>query len=540
MSVLASPEPQSSKLPTFVSAMQFVRVYWWQSLLISAAVLVPCFWHEHLEAGDLPSHVYNAWLVHLIKSGQAPSLWLARRWNNVLFDFAISGLGYLFQWRTAERIAGGLSVLIFFWGSFALVSSIKRGLAWSLIPCLAIVTYGWTFEMGFMNCYISLGLSFFALAILMRGSRQEQCWVGLLVPIIWLAHPLGVAMLIALGSYTVLARNLTPKRHLYLFVPAILLLFAIHLLVQLRYSYTVSWKPGYVHDGFDQLLLFGPHYLLPARLLRAFVAACLLLELVLTFKTPRWWAAYLLPAELYVLTGFGVLMLPTEIDTVRLHQLGFVSIGYLTERLTTILVVLACCLVGAVRPQKWHLAGFSVIAIVFFGYLYRDTSTINETENQVKSSLEKIPAGQRVVAALEVFPSSNVGTDHIFDRACIEHCFSYANYEPNVAQFRVRAYADSPIVMTDEKTVVAGRLSNYLVQKKDLPLFEVNWCDRIGGSLCTRELAAGEYTPLGFKLDRSWLDQFGRKALLIDLLPGVFVFAIAFFAVNLEVRKRAV
>ena len=29
-------------------------------LLISPALLIPCFWHRHIQAGDLASHVYNA------------------------------------------------------------------------------------------------------------------------------------------------------------------------------------------------------------------------------------------------------------------------------------------------------------------------------------------------------------------------------------------------------------------------------------------------------------------------------------------------
>jgi len=39
---------------------------------ISALMVVPCWWHRRIEAGDLASHVYNAWLAQLIEKGQAP------------------------------------------------------------------------------------------------------------------------------------------------------------------------------------------------------------------------------------------------------------------------------------------------------------------------------------------------------------------------------------------------------------------------------------------------------------------------------------
>ena len=34
---------------------------------ISALLVVPCWWHRRIEAGDLASHVYNAWLAQLIE-----------------------------------------------------------------------------------------------------------------------------------------------------------------------------------------------------------------------------------------------------------------------------------------------------------------------------------------------------------------------------------------------------------------------------------------------------------------------------------------
>ena len=50
--------------------------------------------------------------------------------------------------------------------------------------------------------------------------------------------------------------------------------------------------------------------------------------------------------------------------------------------------VLALCVIGALRPQKWHVAGFAATAAVFFVYLYADTGTLNRMEAQAKNTSE--------------------------------------------------------------------------------------------------------------------------------------------------------
>src|SRR5207247_532854 len=75
-------------------------------LAISAMILVPCCWHRRIEAGDLPSHVYNAWLAQLIEKGQAPGLYIAKQWNNILFDVALLRAADLFGLAITWRARG--------------------------------------------------------------------------------------------------------------------------------------------------------------------------------------------------------------------------------------------------------------------------------------------------------------------------------------------------------------------------------------------------------------------------------------------------
>lgn len=79
-------------------------------LIVCALILVPCFWHKRLEAGDLPSHTYNAWLAHLIAQGQAPGLYIESRWNNILVDVTLEKLAVWVGFLAAERILAVVSV----------------------------------------------------------------------------------------------------------------------------------------------------------------------------------------------------------------------------------------------------------------------------------------------------------------------------------------------------------------------------------------------------------------------------------------------
>src|SRR6266436_1168902 len=190
------------------AAADFLGRCWPQALAISAGLLVPCFWHRRIEAGDLASHVYNAWLAQLIERGQAPGLYVARQWNNVLFDLLLLKLGNFVGLAAAQKILVPLCVLIFFWGAFALVAAVSRRPPWLLLPCLAMLAYGWTFNLGFFNYYLSLGLGFFAIAIIWRGRGRELILAAVLGVIVLVAHPQGFLWLIGCVGYIVLWRLL--------------------------------------------------------------------------------------------------------------------------------------------------------------------------------------------------------------------------------------------------------------------------------------------------------------------------------------------
>src|SRR5215472_3504507 len=138
-----SEDFSASHAPVLSNCFRLICDNWGKVLLISGLLLIPCFWHPRIEAGDLASHTYNAWLAQLIAQGRAPGLATVWVWQNVLFDLILSGIAKLVPLLVAEKIAVSIAVLVFFWGSFALATAASGRAPWFLTPCLAMFTYGW-------------------------------------------------------------------------------------------------------------------------------------------------------------------------------------------------------------------------------------------------------------------------------------------------------------------------------------------------------------------------------------------------------------
>ena len=266
------------------AAATFVAKYRVRLLAISGLILIPCFWHRHIEAGDLGSHLYNAWLAQLIEQGHAPGLRIAHPSTNILFDYLLSGLAKIFGLLIAEKLSVALAVLIFFWGAFALIAAATKRAPWLLTPLIAMVAYGWTFEMGFFNYYIALGLSFFALAILWPGtSRDSVCEWAIaiaLIPLIYVAHPLGVIWLVAAAAYIRVASFIPPRFQILLVAVAAGVVFLLRLYLSRNFVVDRAFDPLYLFNAGDQLVLFGDRYKIVEALCGIFVAVAIAADVI--------------------------------------------------------------------------------------------------------------------------------------------------------------------------------------------------------------------------------------------------------------------
>ncbi len=464
-----------------MSAARFLRGHFFGFLGISALVVVPCFWHSRIVAGDLASHVYNAWLAQLIERGQVPGLWIAPQWDNVLFDFLLGGLGGVFDLHVAEKIAVSFSVLIFFWGLVSLIAAATERFPSFLLPCVALFTYGLVFHMGFFNYYLALGFSFFGLAIFWKGSVWERCAAMAFAPLIGLAHPLGLVWFA--GAAAFIAATQTASRRVRFFVPlaAATVLVGTRLYLWRHYAVEARKHPFFLYNGADQLVLFGWQYEIPAALFVVFIVAALAIDVIDRRRESDLWKHYRLPLQLYALVSLAVLLFP---DLIRLPQYC-AEVSLLTQRATALSAVLLCCLLGAMRPRKWHLYGSSGIAIVFFALLWDSTGALNRMESRVEQLVASLPPGERVLMAwIDRPPASRIIIEHMVDRACIGHCFSFGNYEPGSGQFRVRALPGNPYAMTPACVHIPADDEKGDLPRKLLPAHQVYQC--APGDLCLR------------------------------------------------------
>lgn len=476
------------------SVVPFLRQYKWRVFALSFLLVVPCFWHRRIEAGDLASHVYNAWLAQLIAKGQAPGLYIVHQWNNVLFDLALLHLGNLAGLAVAEKIVVSGCVLIFFWGVFAFVGAATRRAPWHLAPGIAMLAYGYTFNMGFLNYYVSIGLACFCLALAWQGRGWDWLLAVASVPLVLLGHPIGFLWLVGTIAYVTLWKKVGPGWRLLLPVVAAVGFYVVRWYLANHAQYQADWAQGpfYKFNGADQLILYGDRYAILSWVALLWGIVCFAAEVFIHRGEKGYWKAFRLIAELYLVAFCATALLP---ENFRISwYAGW--IGLLVSRLTTISAVFGLCVLGCLKPRWWQVTGFAACAAIFFVFLYQDTGALNRMESQAEELLSGLAPGTKVVATISEPQGSRMEfIVHIVDRACIGRCFSYANYEPSSGQFRIRVRQGSPVVTASSDDSEDMQGGAYEVQEEDLPLKLVYQCDpHYLTKLCLRDLAEGEKT----------------------------------------------
>jgi hypothetical protein len=196
------------------------------------------------------------------------------------------------------------------------------------------------------------------------------------------------------------------------------------------------------------------------------------------------------PLELWAVLLFTAAMIP-EVMFFTGQPMPF---ALAISRLTSVTAVLGLCVLGSVKPRRWHLAGLTICAVVFFGWSYQDTGMLNDMERQVESMVSGLPNGRRVIETINAREDSRLQfINHMVDRACIGKCFTYSNYEPPARQFRIRVNHGSPIGTDSVDDSVKMETGFYVVRAEDLPMNQIYQCDEKDLSkLCMRDLSAGE------------------------------------------------
>ncbi len=451
---------------------------------ISVLVLVPCFWQAHIQAVDLSSHLYNAWLSILIGEGKAPGLAIVSQRTNVLFDLVLTGLMRAVGPWAAEHIAVSLAVLVFFWGAFAMICAISRRRPWYTLAFIAVLAYGWTYHMGFMNFYLSLGLSCFAFSLLWKRHWKSAVCALPLVALALVAHALPVAWLAGATAYTWLARSIPARARPILMFAAVTLLAVTRQFLMSHFATRWESSQFISMTGADQIWIFQSKYH-PLEFMLLVIWFSLFLRLVK--RESREEVLFGMPLQLCVVVGAAVLFLPGAILLPGYDH----ALRYISERMSLVVGVAGCALVSSVSPGRREKAAIAVLMVVFFSFLYIDARALNYVESLMEQSVAQIPPGARVISALcDQHKDVNL-LGHMLDRVCIRHCFSYANYEPSSAAFRVRVSGENSVVVAEDHDSNALQEGRYVVKPGDLPLYQIYLH---GSYLDTRLLAAGEVT----------------------------------------------
>jgi hypothetical protein len=493
MPVASSDRPASAFAIPAVG--RFLRTNGVAVTLVSVLLLIPCFWHTHIQAGDLGSHVYNAWLAQLIEQHQLTGLTVVRQWNNVLFDLLLLHVGNLFGFAASEKIVVSFAVLVFFWGAFSFLTEFSGCPPWRLTPLLMVLSYGYVFHMGFMNYYLSLGFAFFALALVWRGGAGNWFVAAAFVALGFFAHPIGFLLFLTLSAYVLLWRALS--RWVRSGLPAIAVIVAV--LSKFYFAghdaLEASWRAEGVLRllGQDQLKLFGHRYIVLSRFVLAVAIISALAALYdWIFRNKRPSAILPLAIELYLLAIIATYCLPEN------FRVGLYAgwIGLLVSRLTLVTAIFGLLVLACLRVPRWPAYGSAVCAAVFFVFLYQDTGKLDRMEATARAAVQELPPGTRIVAVASPPEDWRIQfIYHSIERACIGHCFSFANYEPSSLQFRVRALPGNDYVSTSVDQADDMASGDYLVRKNDLPLTSVYQCDEQDWTqLCALPLREGQKT----------------------------------------------
>jgi hypothetical protein len=495
---------------------------WMLPIIVSTALVIPCFWQPIVSGVDLQSHLYNAWLAELIRSGSIHGLWIGHQSTNLLVDLLLSGLLKIVGVSGAERVVAVTLVLIFFWGGFQFISAVRGQAVYWVTPWLAILSYGFVFQDGLLNYYLSCGIVLWLFAILWRQPAGWRIlWAGPFLILAYTAHPLPVLWFLGLAAYCQLAQRLHRRFQPFLFFGSAILVFLIRSYVVMKYN--TIWMPRQLiyWTGADQALLFGWLYLAVAIGFLIFSFSLIVLREPKDFlKTVT-----SVPGQAYFLTAVAIVLIPSAIQ-VSVEQAWASRIA---DRLSLLSGVLLLSVVSCSVYRRWYLPAGLAASAIFFGAVYADVGRQARSEAKMQQLLQALPPLERVVyydrpawrdksripptgetrAARLARRISNILTErlnstHLLSRACLGYCFDYMNYEPSTGQFRIHAAAGNSVVVatyTDFSRMMDG---TYLVKANDPPLYEILSCGAGPDDIRLRRLATGESVEmLALECDRS-------------------------------------
>jgi len=487
----AEPAPRAKPRAHTLSA----GVEWPLTALVAVLILVPCLWQPSIEAGDLASHTYNAWLAGQIEMGKVPagSVTLTHPVTNVLSDWALQALVYKIGRADAERIVAGAAVEIFFWGAFCFIAAVAGQRCWIIAPSLAMIAYGLIFHLGFLNFYISTGLSLWMMTLLWRP-RHPRMWLAIPIAVLaLLAHALPLLGAVAALLYVYGLRRVPEASRWGVFIAGVCLLVLLQTTLLTRFP--TRWVPADILrlDGITELTGAGQMWLYGAQYLIV-VAGILLVWFFLFLERLDRGSILADPIiHLWALAMLAFILLPRQI---QFPQYRF-PLAFIQPRISFFIAVFFCAVVAGGLHGRGLTRASCLLAGAFFTMLFLDARSFNQVDAELNKVVAALPPGQRLVAAFEDTSSVQLnGLIHLSSGACIGRCWDYGNYEPATAQFRVQASAPNGVVADNMDLVAEIEHGHHIVTAQEAPLYSVCRVKGSDAQFELRKLTAGETTCL--------------------------------------------
>jgi len=364
---------------------------------------------------------------------------------------------------------------------------------WHLLPCIGMLAYGWVYHMGFFNFYLSLGLCFWGLSLVWDWSARRLAMATPVFVAAYVAHALPVVWAACLVGYLLIARNLSPRLRVYLVAASLIAMVLLHAVIGRTMVTQWSLQQIDLSTGVDQVWVFDSKYYV---VMVGLVVVWGLLFLNVIHLSGARQVVSGIPFQLCTISAAGVFILPTAVLLPGFQH----SLAFIAERMSLGVGVCVCALLGAARPKRLEMYALALVTMVFFGFLYRDERALNSFEDRMQDTVAKLAPGRRVISAVQDSGLRVNALAHMIDRVCIGHCYSYANYEPSTAQFRIRAKARNPYVAYSYEQSWELQMGVYVVRESDLPLYQVDLDEN--GKMVVKELRAGmpcgstEWDPL--------------------------------------------
>jgi hypothetical protein len=246
-----------------------------------------------------------------------------------------------------------------------------------------MLAYGWVFHMGFFDFYLALGLCFWALAVAWEWRPRRVAMAGALLLLAYTAHALPVIWTIGLLLYQWLARRISPRARVKVTAAWVLGI----VLLQAVFSRTMlsAWSLGQVRmaSGADQVFVFdGKYYVVLIGLL--LVWGMLFLDLLKDAGLLG--VVSSVPFQFCLISAAAVSILPGTLLLPGFRH----TIVYMAERMSLGVGICVCAMLAAARPREFQRYAMAVVALVFFGFLYRDEKALNLIDDRLSGTIARI------------------------------------------------------------------------------------------------------------------------------------------------------